>query len=117
MSDTEGMVRVMEHAAATLQTSIDKVKAYTGGGTEFHSVQNGALAAMAYARAVLQMVAASCSPEGRSLVDDLVSNLIEGDDEVGYTQWAEKEGAYQMSDGELAAVGRYLRSLRVGERS
>jgi hypothetical protein len=118
MSDTEGMVRVMEHAAESARAAAAKLRAIpTNHGSTEQQVYAEAIAALAYARGVLQMVAASVSPEGRSLVDDLVSHLFEGDDTVGYAQWAERNDGVAMSDGELADVGRYLRSLRVGERS
>jgi hypothetical protein len=116
VSDTEGMVRVMEHAAESARATNRKLQALSLVGVD-RQVQLEAIASLAYCRAVLQMVAASCSPEGRSLVDDLISHLLEGDDTVGYTQWASANNEVNFSDGELAAVGRYLRSLRVGERS
>lgn len=117
VSDTEGMVRVMENAAENAKLAGRALRALQTLNTTEQNAVTQAVAALAYGRAVLQMVAASVSPERRTLVDEMISHLLEGDDEVGYTRWAEREGSYAMSDGELAAVGRYLRAVMLGGES
>ena len=105
MSDTEGMVRIIENAAETARLAGVKMRELTNVSSILGTVTQ-AIAALAYARAVLQMVAASVSPERRTIVDELISHLIE----AGYDVWADANGEQTMSDGELAAVGRYLRA-------
>lgn len=109
MSDTEAMVRIIENAAETARLAGGKLRALTNVHAVYEEMTQ-AIAALAYARAVLQMVSASVSPERRTIVDELISHLIKGDDTVGYDVWADANGEQTMSDGELAAVGRYLRA-------
>ena len=69
MSDTGAMVKLMDNAAEHLRLQISGLTAQLGGVQDLKIV-----AAMAYARGVLQMVSASCAPEGAAAVDDLLSN-------------------------------------------
>jgi hypothetical protein len=89
MSDTEGMVRIMEHAA-------DRLRAQTA---RWASLPDETIAAIAYGRAVLELVAASVAPEGRGLAERLRKE---------YHDWAAASDGIAMSDGELASVARFL---------
>ncbi len=98
MSDTEGMVRIMEHASEMLRVRIET----TAGKNLDHEVRASDVknvAAMAQARAVLQLVAASVAPEGRTLADRLRKE---------YDDWAAANDGMVMTDGELASVARFL---------
>jgi hypothetical protein len=107
MSDTEGMTRVMEHAAENLKLCAAKMSVYTSYNSSEQILANSTLAAMAYARAVLQLVAASVSPEGRTITAGLVAGLTD-DGDAGYGAWAEANDGVSMSDAELASVARFL---------
>ena len=104
MSDTEEMVRIMEHAAEQLRAEIHLIC-----NRQFNELErthmDAALTAMSFARAVLLTVAASIAPEGRKRVLALSERLREE-----YAVWAEKDDGVAMSDGELASVARFLRS-------
>jgi len=100
MSDTAGMVRLMQHAAGLLEVQIDQLTE-PGRGSGSQPV----IAAMAYAEAVLRMVAASVTPDGEAeRVDRLVGRLTSD-----YDAWADEYTQTQMSHGELVSVGRFLR--------
>jgi hypothetical protein len=88
MSDTEGMVRIMEHAAEKLRAQL-----------RFQSLPDETIAAVAYGQAVLELVAASVAPEGRGLAERLRKE---------YHDWAAASDGIAMSDGELASVARFL---------
>jgi hypothetical protein len=88
MSDTEGMVRIMEHAAEKLRAQL-----------RFQSLPDETVAAVAYGRAVLEMVAASVAPEGRTLAERLRKE---------YHDWAAASDGVAMSDGELDSIARFL---------
>jgi hypothetical protein len=98
MSDTQAMVNLMEDAAEHLRLRLGEMTPSSGNATEMRTV-----AAMAYARATLQMVAASVAPEGNQVVTRLIDAL------QGWDEWAEENTETSMSAGELAAVGRFLR--------
>lgn len=104
MSDTEQMVRVMEHAAELMR---GRIEILTGRGLDnsvgVDDVRD--VAALAYGRAVLRMVAASVAPEGRGRTIELVDKLTSG-----YAEWAEANDGVLMADGELTSVARYLKS-------
>jgi hypothetical protein len=107
MSDTEGMTRVMEHAAENLRLNINKLAAQTTHSGAMETLFHSALVSMSYARAVLQLVAASVSPEGRTITAGLVAGLTD-DGDAGYGAWAEANDGISMSDAELASVARFL---------
>jgi hypothetical protein len=88
MSDTEGMVRIMEHAAEKLRAQL-----------RFTALPDETVAAIAYGGAVLELVAASVAPEGRGLAERLRKE---------YHDWAAASDGIAMSDGELASVARFL---------
>jgi len=91
VSDTEGMVRIIEHAAASLRNARQN---------NLHTLPADALVAMAYSGAVLRMVAASVAPEGRSLAEVL---------KVSYPEWADThDDAVSLSDTELASIARFI---------
>jgi hypothetical protein len=100
MSDTQAMVRLMENAAEHLRLRLGEMTNGTGNPTEMRTV-----AAMAYARATLQMVAASVAPEGNAQITRLIDSLS-GED---YGAWADERTETAMTEGELAAVARFLR--------
>jgi hypothetical protein len=114
MSDTEAMTRLMDNAAHSCQLATAKLRGLHTHSAAEQDVYTEAIAAMAYARGVLQMVSASVSPEGNTIRAELISRLGEG-----YDEWAEREGAMTMSDHELATIGRYLRAVTLsgGESS
>ena len=87
MSDTEAMVRLMDNAAEHLRAQINGLTA------EQRSGNLSAVAAMAYARGVLQMVSASVAPEGASAVNGLIGSLT---DDI-YGEWAETSTGVAMS--------------------
>lgn len=101
MSDTGAMVNLMEHAAELLDFNSGNLGSRLTSTLSSDQIQtiNGALVAMAYAEAVLRMVAASVAPEGRALAKRLANE---------YADWAEESSEIGMSDGELAAIARFL---------
>ena len=99
MSDTVSMVRLMEHANDLLLASCDQIKGWTGGTEQLQRERSNAIAAMAYGRAVLQMVAASVSPEGTRIASRIRSE---------YATWAEAMDGVSMSPGELESIARFV---------
>lgn len=97
MSDTEQMIRIMRHAAGLLATQARKL------AEENRFQYPNAIAAMSYGRATLEMVAASVAPEGSERIGQIIGRLNE------YNAWADKSTEIGMSDGELGAIGRFLR--------
>lgn len=92
------MVRLMQHAADHLQGQIKRLI------DEQRWANGPAISAMAYSRAVLQMVAASVSPEG----DELINRL------TGYSAWVDQhDDAAPLTTAEVASVARYLREVKV----
>lgn len=104
MTDTEEMVRLMEHAASLLARGMEPCRQRASMplvDAADRDAMVGAVSGMAYAKAVLQMVAASVAPESRRLAARL---------QAEYAAWADANDYIGMSDGELAAVARFLTS-------
>jgi hypothetical protein len=104
MSDTDGMVRLMEHAADKLRTDVAPLARLQTLNTTEQAAVNAALISMTYAQAILRMVAASVAPEGATLIGRLLDRLT-----TDYHGWAEKFTQTEMSDGELTTIERFLR--------
>lgn len=109
MSDTEAMVRLMEHAADLLQAAVDAEKTWHGGDKDYQLMRNRSIAAKSFACATLRMVAASVAPEGRGTTLDLADRIAKD-----YPVWAEESDGVVMTDGELGSVARFLRSTLDG---
>ena len=106
MSDTDGMLRLMEHASANLKTACADLEIWFGGDQKLQISRQKTLVAMAYARGVLEMVAASVAPEGHKLKQRMIADL-----KANYSDWAEQnDDVIGMSDGELECIARYLRT-------
>ena len=105
MSDTDAMVRLMDNAAHHLQLRLNEMTGKMGDAQDTRTI-----AAMAYARGVLQMVSASVAPESASVVSDLISNLTEDI----YDVWAEESSGVRMSPAELQSIERFLRHVYRG---
>ncbi len=112
MSDTDAMVRLMEHAADKLSGRLADIGKLSRLDNPSAEEMTAIVAAMAYARAVLQMTAASVAPENSGAVRKLIDRLA-----VDYHEWADEFTQTEMTDGELAAIGRFLRWAMIQEKS
>jgi hypothetical protein len=90
----------MEHAAEKLKanTAVLTSRQYESIG---RAILDNVIASMSYARAVLQMTAASVAPEG----DRIARRICEE-----YHSWSEAANEVAFSDGELEAVARFITS-------
>lgn len=103
VSDTEEMVRVMDHAAAIMRTRVDAMMSTKTANHQVTIAEFRDAAALMYGRAVLEMVAASVAPSGRSQARNFLQQ---------YNVWAEANEGVTLLDGELDSVARFLRSQR-----
>lgn len=100
MSDTEGMIRLMRHAAETMNARIMVINSKAAVLSE--DVRN--VAAMAFACGVLEMVMASVAPPDRSNFESLSKAV-----RFKYDAWAEANDGMRMTDTELRSIERFLR--------
>jgi hypothetical protein len=99
MSDTEAMVRLMEHAVERLKQASILVADRQYDTLDRRSC-NVVLASVALARGVLSMVAASVAPENRAAAQALRD---------GYEKWAEDtDDAVPLNHTEIESVRRFL---------
>jgi len=107
MSDTEGMVRLMEHTADRLEAAVRTIQSHASRswGINEQGIFAQILAAMALAEGVLRMVACSAAA-GASPVDQAIEALAD------YTTWAaQHDDAAVLDLAELASVERYFRAM------
>ncbi|HEX5972557.1 MAG TPA: hypothetical protein VFY85_11560 [Gemmatimonadaceae bacterium] len=102
MSDTEGMVRVMEHAADQLRAAISKQRELvmvTSMSRAEQQIQAQTVAALAFGESTLRLVAASVAPEHATVAAKLRE----------YAGWAEStDDAAPLTKTEIESVVRYL---------
>ena len=107
MSDTEGMVRLMEHAADRLGSAVKRIQAHAprSWSVDEQGIFTQLVAAMALGEGVLRMVACSAA-EGTSPVEEAIGWLAD------YATWAARHDDAAMLDlAELASVERYFRTM------
>lgn len=104
MASNAEMLRLVQHAADLLDDS------------RSHTSSETVIAAMAYASAILSMVA-SCIMDDPAPPDPLGPLLATLTDGTSYTEWADSSPrrGIPMADTELDAVARFLEAVSRGQ--
>jgi len=108
MSDTAGMVRLMEHAADRLDAAVERVQDHAprSWSVDEQGIFAQILAAMALAEGVLRMVACSAA-DGASPVDTVINALAD------YQTWASRHDDAEILDlAALDSIRRYFETMR-----